>query len=497
MTSDFQGAVTGPSRGRLENASSVGKPTPSPWVVTGLVSIGAFLGQFDATVVQLALPTLGKTFNASLETVSWVALAYLVSFASFLPIFGRLCDMFGRRSLYLTGYLAFISASTLCGVAPDIFWLILFRVLQGIGGALLGANSIAILMGGVGKDRQGRALGFFAAAQAVGMSAGPAVGGLLLAELGWRWLFWVCAPFGAIAAAIGWLFLPRGETGKGSTAFDWRGAILIGPAIVLLVLALNQLSAWGITSVAILAPLGASVALFALLVRQERAVSAPLVDLRLFEARAFSFGAGAVLLGYALLYGMFFLMSFALEHGYGDSPQAAGLRLALIPVALGGAAPFAGALSDRFGARTLSGVGMTLCFAALVILGTAIAFQTASRVPDAAAFILFGAGLGIFIAPNNHATIKAAPPSLAGQAGSMLNLMRVLGTSLGVASATSTLSWGLHIVTGDARDWIPSAGHSTLDAVEIGLGMLACMSVIAGFLSVFRSQTDGEDEPGA
>ena len=130
-----------------------------PWLIVGLVSIGAFIGQLDATIVQLALPTLGKTFAASLETVSWVSLAYLVSFASCLPIFGRLCEMFGRKSLYLIGYIIFVLATTLCGFASDMTWLIVFRVLQGVGGSLLGANSISILVKAVNQDRRGRALG--------------------------------------------------------------------------------------------------------------------------------------------------------------------------------------------------------------------------------------------------------------------------------------------------------------------------------------------------
>jgi EmrB/QacA subfamily drug resistance transporter len=350
-----------------------------PWLIVGLVSIGAFIGQLDATIVQLALPTLGKTFAASLESVSWVSLAYLVAFASCLPIFGRLCEMFGRKSLYLIGYILFIVASTVCGLASDLAWLVVFRVLQGIGGSLLGANSISILVKAVDQDRRGRALGFFAAAQAVGMSAGPAVGGLVLGTLGWHWVFWVSVPFGLAAAVIGWLVLPRTDGIDQDKVFDWYGALLIGPALTLLVLALNQVSVWGLASPAMIACCGLSAVLMVLLVRQERASTSPLVDLRLFQQPAFSYGVIAVVLGYAMLYGMFFLMSFALEHGYGDSPEAAGFRLAVIPVALGIAAPFGGALSDRMGARLLSATGMALCVAALLILAVTAAEPAVSR----------------------------------------------------------------------------------------------------------------------
>jgi len=257
-----------------------------PWLIVGLVWIGAFIGQLDATIVQLALPTLGKTFAASLEAVSWVSLAYLVAFASFLPIFGRLCEMFGRKSLYLIGYVLFVAASTLCGLASDLTWLVVFRVVQGIGGSLLGANSISILVKATDQERRGRALGFFAAAQAIGMSAGPAVGGLMLGTLGWHWVFWISVPFGLAAAVIGWLVLPRTEGRDRDKVFDWHGALLLAPALTLLVLALNQVAVWGPTSAAMIACSGSSAVLLWLLVRQERACAAPLVDLRLFRRSA-------------------------------------------------------------------------------------------------------------------------------------------------------------------------------------------------------------------
>jgi nitrate/nitrite transporter NarK len=181
---------------------------------------------------------------------------------------------------------------------------------------------------------------------------------------------------------------------------------------------------------------------------------------------------------------MFFLMSFALVHGYGDSPAVAGFRLAVIPVALGIVAPFSGALSDRLGPRLLSALGMAACVAALLILGIVQADPAASRHIDTAAFALFGAGLGVFIAPNNHATIKAAPASLSGEAGSLLNLMRVLGTSLGVASASTTLSWRLKTDNASPDGAIAFAGHALLGAVESSLVMLAVMAIVAGAVSL-------------
>jgi nitrate/nitrite transporter NarK len=252
------------------------------------------------------------------------------------------------------------------------------------------------------------------------------------------------------------------------------------------VLALNQVSVWGLASPALALSLAGSAMLMVFLVRQERASAAPLVELRLFRTPAFSAGVVAVVLGYAMLYGMFFLMSFALEHGYGDSPAAAGFRMAVIPVALGITAPFSGALSDRVGARLLSAGGMAICLVAVVILAITAANPGMSRLIGSAAFAIFGIGLGVFIAPSNNATLEAAPAALSGEAGSLLNLMRVLGTSLGVASASSTLSWRLAVTTGSHGGWIPFAGHPLLAAVEGSLAMLAVMAVVAGGVSLIR-----------
>ena len=178
-------------------------------------------------------------------------------------------------------------------------------------------------------------------------------------------------PSGLSGAVLGWLILPQTAATDTRKRFDWNGALLLGPAIVMLVLALNQMTAWGATSPVIIGLVVVAAVLIWLLIRKERNSSSPLVDLRLFASGGFTRGIIAVVLGYALLYGMFFLMSFALEHGYGDTPAAAGLRLAVIPIALGLVAPFSGTLSDRMGERLLSATGMGLCLVALIILAFA------------------------------------------------------------------------------------------------------------------------------
>ena len=190
-----------------------------PWFVVGTVCIGAFIGQLDASIVQLAMPSFEDVFDAPLDAVSWVAVAYVLAFAAVLPAFARLAEIGGRKTLYLCGFALFGLFSALCGFAPSLPLLVAFRVLQGIGGSMLGANSVVILVAAAGPARRGKALGIMAAAQAVGLSLGPTLGGVLLATLGWRSIFWVSVPFAILGAALGWLIVPK------TTAFANRSAL--------------------------------------------------------------------------------------------------------------------------------------------------------------------------------------------------------------------------------------------------------------------------------
>src|SRR5215471_1748684 len=226
-----------------------------PWLIVGTVCIGAFLGQLDASIAGLVLPTLEQTFSATVASVEWVAIAYLVTLAALVVPFGRLADLAGRKLLYVSGFIVFIIGSALCGLAPSLAWLIGFRVLQAIGAAMLQANSVAIITAAVARRRLGRAIGIQGAAQAIGLSVGPSVGGFLIDSLGWQWVFFIAVPFGLIGTILGWLVLPttaRAEDGAAKERFDFVGALLLGPSVALFLLALTFGNTWGWTSPALL-----------------------------------------------------------------------------------------------------------------------------------------------------------------------------------------------------------------------------------------------------
>jgi EmrB/QacA subfamily drug resistance transporter len=459
------------------------------WIVVATVCIGSFMGQVDSSITQLLLPRLEHEFGARLSTVSWVAVAYLLAMAAFLPIFGRLADMVGRKLLYTIGFLLFMLGSGACGLAPDLPVLIGFRVVQAIGAALLSSNSVAIIVMTAGEDRRGRALGIQSAAQAVGLGAGPAIGGLVMDTLGWQWVFWINVPFGLAGAVIGWFVIPQTTTLPSDHRFDWTGALLIVPALTALMTVLNEGHAWGTTSPAFLAALVLAVVLLALFVRTERHAPAPLVDLALFRQGGFASGNIAGLMAWAALFGLFFLMPFVFIRAYGDSALVAGLRLSIVPALLGAAAPIGGVLYDRVGARVVTVAGMLICVAALALLFGVLDGQPGSLPVVMLALAVFGIGQGLFISPNNSAIMAAAPPQLTGEAGGLLNVMRSIGTSVGIAGASSLLAWRLQSLTGQGgtthapADALLSASHDVIV-------LLGAFAAVAGVVSLMEGRKD-------
>jgi EmrB/QacA subfamily drug resistance transporter len=489
-------AAPGPgSLAALRDAVLVGREPPPlkavarlasyRWFVVGTVCIGAFMGQVDASMTQMLLPRLERDFAAPLSTVSWVAVAYILAMASLMPIFGRLADMIGRKLLYTGAFVVFVIGSALCGFAPDLPTLIAFRVLQAIGAALLTANSIAIVVTAAGPGERGRALGLQSAAQAIGLGAGPAIGGLILDTLGWHWAFWINVPFGIAGAVLGWLVLPQTKNLHRDSRFDWGGALLIAPALTAVIALLNQGHAWGWTSPAFIACAVAAVVFLALFVRAERKAVSPLIDFALLRHPAFLAGNLANFLSYAMLFGVFFLVPFFLVRVYQDSELLAGLRLSIVPAMLGLLAPVGGMLYDRFGARAVTAAGMATCIAGVAVLH-AFLDGTASNMPMVMlGLAIFGVGQGLFVSPNTSAIMSTAPDELTGEAGSLVNLVRYLGVSVGIASASTLLAMSLHVLGhGSTMD---ASGPALVAASRTVLVMLGCFGAVAAGLSLLRT----------
>jgi EmrB/QacA subfamily drug resistance transporter len=466
------------------------------WLVVGTVCVGAFLGQLDASIAGLVLPTLEDVFRAPVADVEWVAIAYLLTLAVLIVPIGRLADLMGRKLLYTSGFLVFVFGSALCGFAPSLGWLIGFRVLQAVGAALLQANSVAIITAAVRRRQLGRAIGFQATAQAVGLSIGPSVGGLLISSLGWQWVFFIAVPFGLIGTVLGWLVLPVTQHIRSAgppPAFDWPGTLVLAPSVACLFLGLTFANDWGWTSVYLWATLLVAVLGGMAFVVVECRSPSPLIDLALLRVPMFGIGLIAALVSYAVLFGALFLMPFYLERVLGYAPDEAGLLLSPLPIAIGVLSPIAGSVTDRVGPRLPTTVGMVIATVALVLLGL-IWYKP---LPVTLALLgLLGVGLGLFTPPNNSAVMGACPPDRLGMGSGVLNMARSLGTSFGVASTGAVLGLVLAALLGET---VASTVDVPVDAlryaVHVALLFLAGGAAVAALLSVTRGEVQPDATP--
>lgn len=458
------------------------------WIVVGTACIGAFMGQLDASVTQLVLPVLENEFHAGVDRVSWVAIIYLLVLAIMLPIFGRLSDMIGRKLLYTGGFLTFVIGSGLCGLAPSLETVIASRALQAIGSAALAANSVAIIVAAAGEKERGRALGLQAAVQAIGLCVGPALGGLIIAEFNWRWIFWLNVPVGIAGAIIAWLVLPVTRLPVNQGRFDLWGAILLAGGLASVLLLINEAGTWGLRSPSLWICVLAAAVLLSTFVSRERSVSFPLLSLKLFRSEAFTLGNVALLISNGLLFGLFFLMPFLLQRGFEETALTAGLRLAIIPMFLALTAPISGTLSERYGARFLCTTGMLTTFAGLILL--CLALDPAS--PDlhliTISFVFVGIGQGAFGAPNNSAIMATSPSSQIGEAGGVMNVVRAMGTSMGIAFSAALLSWQIGIPGTVVPLTASLPIHKMIEAVHFVIAVFAGFALLAALAAFARTE---------
>jgi EmrB/QacA subfamily drug resistance transporter len=450
----------------------------APWFAVAAVCVGAFMGQLDASIVTVALPTLSKTFDASVGAVTWVGLSYLLVLVATVTAVGRFADMWGRKLLYVYGFVIFTGASALCGLAPGLGWLCGFRALQAIGAAMLQANSLAIIVLVVPTAALGRAIGFQGAAQALGLALGPTIGGLLLAAGGWRLIFFVNVPVGLFGAVAAVLLVPRSQNLLARVRFDWTGLAVFFPAIVALLSAISfgATSGWG--SPLIVGLFVAAGVLGVGFVWHERRDGEPMLDLSLFRNARFSTGIASGMGSYLVMFGVLLVVPFYLERAQGAGTVRSGLELMTFPLAFGVVAPFAGRVADRVGARPLCIGGMAVVAASLVVMG-ALRPATGGFL---ALLACIGVGMGLFTSPNNASIMGAAPERHAGMASGVLNMTRGLGTAFGLA-VTGTVFTVAGGDLGRAEVAMADAAHAFTVAVYVLAAIAGAAGVVAGLRS--------------
>jgi len=446
------------------------------WLILSSVSLGTFMATLDGSIVNISLPKIQGAFGIGISTVEWVSVGYLLVVGGFLLPFGRLGEILTFKRVYLAGFVLFTLASVLCGLAPGAGWLIAFRAIQGIGAAMLQAMGPAIVAHTFGPGERGRALGLNAVSVSIGLSVGPALGGLLT-ELGtWRAIFFVNAPVGLLAVLWANRILPEEDAAE-HVSFDLLGAALSSIGLLSLLLALSQGQGWGWASPLVLALLAVfAVCAVAFGIVETRARH-PMLDLHLFRIRPFAVGNLSVVVAFIGLFTATFLLPFFLENGEHLSPLQAGLLLTPIPITQAVVAPFSGALSDRIGQRVPASAGMAMLVAGLVSLALLPAtFETGDLIWR---LVLVGLGMGLFMSPNSSAVLGSVPRPRIGTASGTLAQMRIDGQALGIAlsSAVVAIRLPVHAASVGQAQGLVLAIH---DAFGIA-ALIAAIGIVASF----------------
>lgn len=400
------------------------------WYVMAAVAMGVFLATIDGSIVNVALPTFVTELNTTFPVVQWVVLSYMLAVTTLLLGVGRLADMVGKKSIYIAGMGIFTVSSALCGLSPSVFWLIGFRVLQAIGGAMVMGLGPAIVTEAFPPTERGKALGISGSVVSVGIVAGPTIGGILIDALSWHWIFFVNVPIGIIGILVSVQFLPDVRPSSGQK-FDYAGAITLFLSLSGLLLALTIGQDSGFLAPLVLVLFGTWLVFMAIFVVIELKTQQPMVNLKLFANGLLSVNLVTAIITFVSVAGTIFLMPFYLENVLGHSPRTVGLLLAITPIALGIAAPIAGLLSDRFGPRPITVAGLLVLvvgFAGLITLD-----EHTTMVGYILRFLVIGTGMGIFQSPNNSAIMGSAPRSQLGVVSGLLAISRVLGQTIGVA----------------------------------------------------------------
>jgi EmrB/QacA subfamily drug resistance transporter len=462
------------------------------WTVLGIVGIGVFMATLDASIVNISLPKISSSFHVPLSgMVEWVIIGYLIVVAGILLTLGRLADIVGRKLLWTWGLILFTASSALCGAAPSLLSLVIFRALQGVGGAMIMAISPAMTTRAFPSSERGRALGTIAAIVAVGTSAGPTIGGIITEAFTWRWIFYINVPIGIIGVFATLRFLPGTIHPKRSEQrFDPVGAIVLGAALTSLMLAMSFGQEAGWHSLEIIGLFCAAAILLVVFIMVEKRVSHPIVDLSLFRIRLFSASLVSSFLSFLSLFAVMFLMPFYLEELRGFTPDHAGLLLTAVPLTIGLVAPLSGWLSDIFGSRVLSSLGLAIGSAGLWFLSNLTPQTSIHGIVWP--LVIAGLGQALFQSPNNNAIMGSVPTNRLGTASGFLATVRVLGqgfsvalagaifTSLGGAQAGVLLSQKVTTGVGPLRNTFIHAFH---------MALLTCMIIAA--IGVFTSLMRG------
>ncbi|MDX6728963.1 MAG: hypothetical protein QOK49_3768 [Baekduia sp.] len=456
---------------------------PARGALAGL-SLATLLASLGTSIANVALPTLAQAFDASFQAAQWVVLAYLLASTTLIVSVGRLGDLTGRRRLLMVGIVLFTTASALCGIAPTLWTLIAARAVQGLGAAIMLALAMALISETVPAARTGSAMGLLGTMSAIGTALGPSLGGLLIAALGWRAIFLVTVPAGALAGLVVYRHLPadRRVPRTGRVPFDRRGTLLLALTLASYTLAVTVgRGHFGALNVVLLVAAAVAVALFG--VAQSRARS-PLIRPAMFRSPLLSAGLATSTLVSTVLMTTLVVGPFYLTGALDLDPASVGLVMSIGPVVAALTGVPAGRIADRFGAPRTTIIGLAaIATGSVALAAMPTAFDVAGYL---APIVVITAGYALFQTANNTSVMTGVGPDQRGVTSGMLNLSRNLGliTGASVMGAVFSLAAGTAEIKVASTDAIATAMHTTF-LVAAAL-ILAALAIATGTRTLVR-----------
>jgi EmrB/QacA subfamily drug resistance transporter len=440
------------------------------WWTLGAMCFALAMIMLDNTVVNVALPSIQRDFDASLSALEWTLNAYTLTFAVLLVTGGRLGDIFGRRRVFLIGVAVFALSSATIGFAPSDGWLVASRALQGVGAALMMPGTLSLITHAFPPEERGKAIGIWAGVSAIALAVGPLVGGWLTEDVSWRAIFFLNLPVAAGAIAVTLFAAEESRDETVDRRVDWPGIATITVGLGALVLALVEGNAWGWGSPEIIALFAlAAVALLGF-VWVERRFPTPMVDFQFFRSRQFLATNMVAFMVTFAMFAMFFFIALYMQNVLGYSPLETGVRFLPTTVAVMLAGPIAGRLSDRIGPRWLMTGG-------LVVLSASLFWQSRINVDTGfgyllPAFVAMGLGIGFVISPMSAAAMNAVDRTKAGVASGVLSMSRMVGGTFGVAALGALVA---AVGRSDIEQSLPNLAEPVRERLVDGLGSGAGM----------------------
>lgn len=463
------------------------------WLILAIVLVGTFMSTLDSSIVNVALPTMAKKLSVGIGTIQWVVTSYLIVISASILIFGRIADLRSKKTIYQYGFIIFSIGSLLCGLTNSIQILILARIIQAIGGAMMMSCSQGIITSVFPPNERGRALGLSGTMVALGTMVGPPLGGIMVDAFSWESIFLINVPIGIIAFIVGAKLLPKDEN-KSNESFDLKGAFLFVAFIVSLfwsILSAEDLG-WGNTAIIIGFVIAVvSIVLFYIF---EKKVEHPLLDFSMFHNSLFTISIICGFISFIVIFCTNIIHPFYLQYVLKIDPSHAGILMIIYPLSIAVIAPISGYMSDKIGSEILTLIGLAVTAAGVFSMG--FLTQNSSYIDIILRVAVLGIGNGLFQSPNNSIVMSSIPRQKLGIAGSINALVRNLGMVFGIAFSMTLLYNRMSAKLGHTvTSFVAGREDVFIYAMKIvysTAALICVIGIIITFIRLIKSKREGE-----